>query len=217
MLIDHIGYHILDFIEDAHQVWFTCAGLEFSPYFISRFIGRSAFPIFSFLLVEGFIHTHNRLKYGRNLLLFAFISELPWNLINSNQLLFERQNVFFTLFLGFLSLSVLKKFRTSVKKLLVSLLLIFTAAYFLRADYGYFGVAFIIAIYVFRSNQMLMTIIGTCLLPQKWIGGLAFIPIAFYNGERGCIQGPLAKYAFYAFYPIHLLVLYFVKLGMFGT
>ena len=217
MLIDHIGYYILDFLDNTHQILFTVAGLDFSPYFITRFIGRSAFPIFAFLIMEGFIHTRNRFKYGRNLMLFALISEIPWNLVHSNQFFYEKQNVFFTLFLGFLTLCTIEKFKNNLGKLLSILILIFATAYFLRADYGYMGVAFITLMYILRSNKMLMTIVGTCVLPQKWIGGLAFIPISFYNGERGFIKNKVAKYSFYAFYPVHLLIIYLIKLYLFGS
>ena len=211
MLIGHFGYFILEYLEKAHTVLFSIMGLDFSPYFITRFLGRSAFPIFAFLIIEGFRHTRNHWKYGRNLLLFALISEIPWNLVHANHLLYPKQNVFFTLFLGFLALCAIEKFKSNIFKWLPALTLIFVSSYFLRADYNYIGVALIIILYVLRSNPMLMTIIGTCALPSKWIGGLAFIPIAFYNGERGFAKGNLTKYAFYLFYPLHLLVLYGIK------
>ncbi len=53
------------------------------------------------------------------------------------------------------------------------------------------------------------------MLGMRWIAGLAFIPMNMYNGQRGFIQGPLAKYAFYAFYPLHLLALWLVKQMLF--
>ena len=59
-----------------------------------------------------------------------------------------------------------------------------------------------------RYNRIFQAAVGCCFLNFRWIAGLAFIPINLYNGQRGFIQGPIAKYLFYAFYPVHLLVLY---------
>ena len=70
-------------------------------------VGRVAFPVFAFLLVEGFIHTHDRRKYGRNLLVFALVSQAPWALAHLNSKFWLHGNVGFTLLLGFLALSVL--------------------------------------------------------------------------------------------------------------
>ena len=57
-----------------------------------------------------------------------------------------------------------------------------------------------------------MTSSGTAVLASRWKGGLAFILLAFYNGKRGFIKGAVLKYAFYAFYPLHLLALYWIRM-----
>ena len=111
MLIDHIGAVILSMYPPAQKVLFTLLGREYSVYLIFRDIGRVAFPIFCFLLLEGFRHTRSRFRYGRNLLLFALISEIPWNLMFTNTLHYERQNVFFTLFLGYLAFCAIEYFK----------------------------------------------------------------------------------------------------------
>ena len=111
MLIDHTGAVLLSMYQPAQRVLFTLLGREYSVYLIFRDIGRVAFPIFCFLLLEGFRHTGSRFRYGRNLLLFALISELPWNLMFTNTLRYERQNVFFTLFLGYLAFCAIEYFK----------------------------------------------------------------------------------------------------------
>ena len=79
MLIDHTGVMILYNYPATTATLFSFGGVDYSWYRIFRDVGRAAFPIFCFLLVEGFLHTHDRKKYGLNLLLFACISEIPWN------------------------------------------------------------------------------------------------------------------------------------------
>lgn len=211
MLIDHLAAFCWRELPALHEVWFTIGPKHITPYFLLRAVGRLAFPLFAFLLVEGFLHTRSRVRYGRNLLLFAFLSEIPWNLIHSGTWHYPTQNVFFTLFLGFLGLCAIETYKEDWKRLLASLLGLLALTIVLRADYGCTGFGFILLLYVLRNNRILQAVIGCCILPGKWIPGLAFIPINLYNGKRGFVKGPVAKYLFYAFYPVHLLVLYFLR------
>ena len=213
MLIDHVAVFWLSQYPAVMEPLFTVGSTQVSVFYIMRSIGRVAFPIYCFLLTEGFVHTANRRRYGLNLLLFALVSELPWNFVHTGTLLYGDQNVFFTLFFGFCALCMIERLHKRPALYSAGILLVFAAAYLFRADYGYLGVAAIIGMYVLRSQSVVRAMVCTCLFSARWRAGLAFIPIALYNGKRGFIKGKLGKYICYAFYPIHLLVLgllYFV-------
>lgn len=217
MLIDHMASHVFRWMDWAYYVFFQIGHHEITPYFIMRsVIGRWAFPIFAFLIVEGFLHTHDRKKYGMNLLGFALISEIPYDLVHANKVFYIGQNVFFTLLLGYLGLCVIERYREDMKQLAKYLVPLFVASILFRSDYGCAGFGFILMIYLLRNNKLLMSIVGTGALPSTIFSGMAFIPIWFYNGERGFVRGKVWKYAFYAFYPVHLLVLYYIKLRIYG-
>ena len=211
MLVDHIGLFVFRNDDNFLQVLCTLGNREVTPYFLMRAFGRLAFPIFAFLVVEGFVHTRDRFKYGRNLLSFAFISELPWNFVHTGTWHCPSQNVFFTLFLGYMGLCCISYWKEESIKKVIGLLFLLAISFKFRADYGYRGFAFILMLYALRDSLLLKSVIGCCMLPGAWIPSLAFIPIALYNGQRGFIQGSLGKYCFYAFYPLHLMILYFYK------
>lgn len=211
MLIDHLAAFYWYNVPALQAVWFTIGHRAFTPLILMRIFGRIAFPLFAFLIVEGFVHTRSRKRYGLNLAIFALISEIPWNLIHTGTMLYPGQNVFFTLLLGFLGLCAIEKYSGNKPYLLGSLLGLLVVSIFLRADYGCSGYGFILLLYVLRENKILQAIIGSCVLGSRWIAGLAFIPINMYNGRRGFVQGPIAKYAFYLFYPLHLLVIWLLR------
>ena len=214
MLIDHLAAFYLFKLPVMHTELFMLGHHAVTPLLMMRLVGRLAFPIFAFLIVEGFLHTRSRVRYGRNLLIFALLSELPWNLIHSGTWHYPSQNVFFTLLLGYLGLCALEYFKDDSRRLLASLLGLLVASVLMRADYGCSGYGFILLLYVLRENRILQAIIGSCVLGSRWIAGLAFIPINMYNGERGFVKGPVAKYLFYLFYPLHLLVIYLLRVYM---
>ncbi len=215
MLIDHLAAFILQFNTSFVEPLFTIGGRSVSWYMLMRLVGRIAFPLFAFLLVEGFLHTRDRRRYGRNLLIFALISELPWNLTHTGTLLCGSQNVFVTLLLGYLGLCVVERFKDDIRRMSLVLLLMVAACILIRADYGCSGFGFILLLYVLRTNRIFQTIIGACLLPNTWKAGLAFIPINLYNGKRGFIGKGWAKYIFYVFYPAHLFLIYLIQLQVF--
>lgn len=120
MLIDNIGAIVLnrmlstrgleEITEDNVAHFFETNGDLFLIFIITRMIGRLAFPIFAFLLIEGFVHTRSVLKYALRLLAFAIVSEIPFDLAFEGKFFYlQYQNVFFTLLIGLLVMAGIKK------------------------------------------------------------------------------------------------------------
>ena len=213
MIVDHVGLHLLR--NSGIVLLYTSAG-PLELFTLMRKVGRLAFPIYCFLLVEGFLHTHDRRKYGLNLLAFALISEIPWNLEHTGALYCPSQNVFFTLFLGYAGMCCIEELKERPLEQLISLIALVLVAMNLKADYGIGGFAFILVMYLLREQKILQAIVGTCIESGGWAAGLAFIPINLYNGQRGFIQGKVMKYLFYAAYPMHIMIIYLIKKKFIG-
>lgn len=213
MLIDHIAAFLSAQLPVINRELFTFSAPFISDhtitlYFIMRSIGRTAFPLFCFLLVEGFLHTKNPVRYGLALFLGALLSEIPFDIVHG-ALPYGRQNVFFTLLLGYIGLCIYERFRDSNLLKAVLLVALFVFAWFFKADYSVTGVAFILLLYVARTELIVIAFVGCVLL--QFASFPAYILMALYNGKRGFIKGPVLKYAFYAFYPAHLLLLYLLQ------
>lgn len=107
MLIDHTGATVIRAILQHPDITYDAAlkATWQSIYSMSRSIGRFAFPVFCFLLVEGFLHTRNVYKYAGRMFLFALISEIPFDIaLKSGWYDPSKQNVYFTLLIGLLVL-----------------------------------------------------------------------------------------------------------------
>ncbi len=199
MIIDHF----------AVAVYPQLSGYEYNIYYILRKIGRIAFPIYCFLLVEGFFHTRNTVKYLQNCFVFAILSEIPFDMAIFGKLFYLRgQNVYFTLCIGLCALMILDKIRVrcAQQNLLLQGFVVVLAAYIgeiLEVDYHWKGVLFIVMFYYVRNMQeWIRNFVGICAFAYEGTAPLAFLPIHFYNGKRG----KQMKYLFYAIYPIHLLI-----------
>lgn len=207
MLIDHTGLVLLVQFPSSFVPLFTLWGYPVTLYWLVRGIGRIAFPIFCFLLLEGFYHTSNRRSYACSLFLFALLSEIPFNLMLSGKLLYSQQNVFFTLLIGYLVFWALEEWKGSLLKQLAAVAAGFLAAFLFRGDYGTKGYLFLLVLYFFRTHPLWQTIFGCISLSWEWPACFAFLPIRLYNGQRGFIHGKAGKYFFYLFYPLHILIL----------
>lgn len=236
MLIDHIGAGILgklivnpDCIQivmsgDRNNIirWLISNGMLYSVYITMRRVGRLAFPIFCFMLVEGFQRTHDVKKYALRLGLFALISEIPFDLCFNGAILeFNYQNVFFTLLLGLLTMIAFDRIdkkewvaedmlNNVVKMFLSAAALVAGAgiAHVMKTDYAAKGVLCIMVMYVFRKIKSLQITAGCVAFLWEEVAPFAFIPIVFYNGKRGL----KIKYFFYVFYPVHLLLIWLMSM-----
>ena len=213
MVMDHAAFIVLSDCDFAHVPYFTIGRHSITLMFLLRgVIGRLAFPLFAFLIVEGFIHTRNEKKYIRTMLIFALLTVVPWYLVHGCKSLLIGHNVLFTFTLALTSLYAIthlnRKWSTTI--IIVSMLL----AWLFHTDYGFIGVAYIILLYMFKANHLGRNLTTVCVFGRSFFSMssiLSIIPMEMYNGKRGFIQSPWAKYAFYAFYPLHLLVLYLIS------
>jgi len=210
MLSDHLARWYLTKFSWAQTVWFTVAGKSLSLVDFMTLFGRFAFPIFAFLLVEGFVNTRNRKRYGLSLLILALLSEIPFNLMHGGTLWFPRQNVMFTLLLGYLAMWSVEFFKSRPVVSMFLLLLMFLVSRFMLADYQTSGFIFILLMYGLRKENVIRCVASIVVLPAKAMVFLSLILTCLYNGKRGFVKTPFLKYCFYAFYPVHMLIIYFM-------
>jgi hypothetical protein len=190
--------------------------------------------------VEGYFHTKNLKKYVLRLLIFAVISEIPFNLVTGNSLIYPmHQNVLWTFLIAIFLIFLNEKARKKDKWWLIILVaaatiaLGFVLGLITFTDYFHGGVYMVLTFYFFRGRKWwhflgqaaLMWYINFEILggysyvlslfgkefyfPQQGFALLALIPIWLYRGKQGYHNKAL-QYAFYAFYPAHLLILWLI-------
>jgi hypothetical protein len=183
---------------------------------ILNVIGRIAFPIFAFTLNEGYVHTRSLKKYLLRLFIFAVSIQMPSILFGYDY----PMNIFFTLFLGLLSIYIfnLKKMNVILKIILIGFVLFFSQKF--KLDYGIYGILVIINFNIFRNNKFkilmnfLVLNIYNVIFPKVFdlpdtqlFSLISLVFIFMYNGEKGRSM----KYFFYLFYPIHFFILEVIK------
>lgn len=233
MFIDHFAATVLaGMLRNASpdRFWFVSDNWQafHDVYQVMRGIGRFAFPIYCFLIVEGFMHTRSVAKYAARLFVFALLSEIPFDLAFRHTLWdFSYNNVFLTLVIG---LVVIWGLRWCSEHILcvqpdgticygrllfrgiLNMIFIFAgmtiAEFLLHTDYGAAGIIAIVVMYLLRrhpKSAVAATVILLAILSSELeiVALPVVLFIAYYNGTRG----RQLKYFFYAFYPVHLLVL----------
>ena len=207
MFIDHLSYSLY-----GKLTWLN-------------YIGRLAFPIFAYQIVEGYTHTKNIKKYFARLFIFAIVSQIPFYLFHSIISDQFSLNVMFTLLLGLLCIWIWENMPSK----LISSFIVFAlclVAEVANMDYGYWGVLLVFVFHLCKDNKIKTSIAFLAMVMLHYIPRIimntysyvyscliigtlcAIIPILLYNGKKG----RKIKYILYIFYPVHLLILYGIHL-----
>ena len=223
MMLDHVWA----VISPSNMDWMTC-------------VGRISFPIYAFLIVEGYFNTKDRKEMFKRLLITAIISEIPFNLMISGSVIFPiAQNVVWTLLLGLVFMHMFEsiKDKNIVFRVAVGILsfeIIKLVGALTMVDYGYAGIYVVLIFYIFRQKKlwnMTFQILALAVV-VKLLGGyhyelalhsgfisfprqgfmiLALIPIWMYSGEYGKgFRG--YKTIYRIFYPVHMILLSLIRI-----
>lgn len=194
---------------------------------VLRIVGRLAFPIYCFLLVEGVFCTKSLKKYFLRLGLMLLLSELPFDLMCVGQWSWSRQSVMVTLLLGCVMVAYLPKIPGITGQTALIALCVLLADLF-RGDYGGWG-SLMIAVFALtrgKPNCVCWQAGGLALIgwmmggpvvklygvqvPSQIFAALAIFPIGLYSGKKHT-SAPWVQWAFYGFYPAHLMLLWLLK------
>ena len=214
MLIDHFGAAIVPklTVPGLLEIYYTC-----------RIIGRIAFPIYCFLLVEGMKRTRDPYRYILRLFAGILLAEIPFDFLFEGGVSWAYQSVMVTLTLGALMLLCMQ----SVKKVWLKYLLVIPFALLAEltmCDYGGWGIAMIAVFALFDRFTVQLTgvlLVSVC-MPSAGItvlgvfvscelaALLAMLPIGFYSGRK-LTYSRAVQWGFYLFYPLHILILWIIS------
>lgn len=208
MFLDHVRYAIPET---------NCLAFEL--------LGRMSYPLFAFVLTEGFFHTHSKKDYIKRLIIYGLISQIPFMLFRSiiGKDSWKMLNIMFTLLFGFLGMLCMEKIKNKPMAILTAMSIAIVGD-LCRVDYGMYGICFIYIFYLFRNQKATILPASIALCTMYYISryqsnffnniiylqilftNLSLIPIYLYNEEKGRSM----KKFFYWFYPVHLLILYLI-------
>lgn len=209
MILDHIKYALPD-----------------TKCFITQYLGRISFPLFAFLIGEGYAHTSNLKKYYRRLVIFAFISQIPFMLFRTLVGEWKMLNIMFTLLLGLSAITIFDKLGKKYYISIPSVPLVIFLGELLRVDYGWYGVLCVFILYIFRKeNKKYLRVIVFALLNIGYYYNrliadfsksnlisyifttLPVFILLTYNGKLG----RKTKYLYYIFYPMHMFLFFMIN------
>ncbi len=218
MFIDHAGYGIIHNYLKVHSMDLapqTYTNLQ-TAYEICKGVGRIAFPVFCFFLVEGFLRTHDVRKYALRLFIFALVSEIPFDfgLFGFNREFFnhEHQNVIMSFFIALIMLMIIRYLENNILGLSVgvkyfaiicAVIGLADVAFLLKTDYSWKCMMLVAVLYLFRSTGAFRLVAGAAAISWEKFAPISFALLYFYDPEKK----PRHKYAFYVFYPLHLIII----------
>lgn len=205
MILDHIKY----------------SGPIFENFF-TEYLGRLSFPLFAFLIAEGYSHTSDLKKYYKRLFIFGLISQIPFMFFRMLVGEWKMLNIMFTLLFGLICITTYDKINKKYISIPIVIVIIFLGE-ILRVDYGWLGVMTVFIMYLLRNNKKFLPLVyGIIIFVYYYsIAGSEYIILTrnvllmlftwsstfiinMYNGEKGKSM----KYFFYWFYPLHMLIVY---------
>ena len=207
MLMDHM-YRLLP----GYPLWFS-------------YVGRLAAPIFFFLIVEGFIHTSNRKKYMMRLFGFGIL------MIGVDYFIGINYNIFLSLGGAVALLTALDYAKQKKYAVQYILLAVGIAVFMFFTEASYYGIGLALIFYYLHDKKgwMLLAYAALSLIPSllyvrpgmlrmdllvyhyQWMMVFAYPFFLLYNAKKG-YNSTIAKWAFYLFYPVHLIVLRLIAL-----
>lgn len=205
------------------------AGLALFPSIGAfRCVGRLAFPLYCFLIAQGFSHTRDVRAYARRLLLLALVSEAPFDLLIFGRISSAmEQNVVFALLLGLLALCAVRMLKGKPLLSAMAVFALMLVAMAAQVSFGWLGVALCLAFHYARGDRLKQALFAVLLpglyaltllfsgVSHSWVmvslcACLSALPILLYNGKPGPRNRGLS-FAFYAAYPLHLCLLLIIR------
>ena len=215
MLIDHAAYALLHlYLTNSYD---TIAIEDYQKlnkiYGYARDVGRLAFPIFAFMLVEGFFRTRSVVKYAVRIAIAAIVSEIPFNLALYQKVLYpEHQNVMLTMLIALLAMALLRYIESLLLSTPLKVFLYICVSVaamdigqLCNCDYRWYGIGAILVLYFTYDQGPLRLVCGATAFCWEKFAPASFLLLYFYDDTKK----PKLKYLFYLFYPVHLILLYF--------
>ncbi|MBQ7885825.1 MAG: hypothetical protein IJ313_02915 [Clostridia bacterium] len=210
MMVDHVGLAL-----------FPDVGLF-------RCVGRLSFPIYCFLIVQGYLHTRSIASYGRRLMLLAILSEIPFDMLIFGRIASPvEQNVLFSLLLGLMALYSHDALNTKPLHASAAILALCLCAMAANVSYGWLSIALCLGVRcagesraklgIYTAGALLLYSLTLLLsrVTASWVlvslcALFGIVPLLLYNGKRGA-RHPMLTFLFYAAYPLHIILLLIVR------
>lgn len=229
MFIDHLW-------KFDYFAYYSHKGVFSANWEICYYIGRLAFPIFAFQIVQGYYHTKNLKKYYLRLFILALLTEIPFSMmINYKIIDLSYQNVVWALLCGLFTIHILDKIiksdRDKFLKIILQIAVILVAYYFgnlVHFDYDGGGILIILTFFyaklcpkkIFKPIIQILALSFVFIIiyndyTLKALAPLMSLPILWaYNGKLGYTSKIWRDFC-YSFYPVHMVIIILIRYFMY--